>query len=64
MGWQGAAWRGPGDEPGQGFAVSPPGADDASRDRRLAGFVSGGEWDTCAPSAELAGVLESVSGPG
>lgn len=29
---------------------------------RLAGFAKGGEWDTCPPSAELAAVLESVSG--
>ncbi len=31
-------------------------------DERLAGFSKGGEWDTCPPSAELADVLESVSG--
>jgi hypothetical protein len=32
-------------------------------DERLADFANGGEWDTCPPSAELAEVLESVSGP-
>jgi hypothetical protein len=32
------------------------------RDKRLAGFAKGGEWDTCPPSAELTDVLESVSG--
>ena len=39
-----------------------PEARDAHRDERLAGFAEGGEWDTCPPSAELTGVLESVSG--
>ena len=53
-----------------------PGADGSPREERLAGFAAGGarsggrlagfakggEWDTCPPSAELAAVLESVSG--
>ena len=32
-------------------------------DLRLPGFAHGGEWDTCAPSATLAVVLEAASGP-
>jgi hypothetical protein len=33
------------------------------RDRRLAGFAKGGEWDTSKPSAALAAALEGASGP-
>jgi hypothetical protein len=40
------------------------GASDAPRDERAAGFARDGEWDTTLPSAELAAVLESVSGAG
>lgn len=52
-----------------GWQPSPGGnASDAApapvRDPRLTGFARGGEWDRCRPSAELAAVLESVSGPG
>ena len=35
---------------------------DPSPGPRLAGFAKDGEWDTCPPSAELAAVLEAVSG--
>jgi hypothetical protein len=41
-----------------------PGTGDARRDGRLAGFAAGGERYACPPSAELARVLESVSGAG
>jgi len=37
--------------------------DHALRDERLAGFTAGGARYSCPPSAELAGLLESLSGP-
>lgn len=40
----------------------PPVTDGASRDERLAGFAAGGEWESCPPSAQLAAVLQAVSG--
>ncbi len=75
MGWRSGAGREAGDEPGPDFGpprhgvhhdAGPddvaPGADGAPRDGRLAGFAPGGEWSARPPSAELAWVLESVSG--
>ena len=72
MGWRGEVGHEAGDEPGQGFGPPRHGvhrdaehddvAPGAPHDGRLAGFAPGGEWDTCPPSAELAQVLESVSG--
>jgi Domain of unknown function (DUF222) len=75
MGWRNGAGHETGDEPGPGFGpprrdvhhdAEPddvaPGAGGAPRDERLAGFAPGGEWNACPPSAELAQVLESVSG--
>jgi hypothetical protein len=78
MGWRNEVGDGAGDEPGPGFGPPrrggahhdagpddvPPSTDGAPRGGRLAGFAAGGEWDTCPPSAELAAVLESVSGTG
>jgi hypothetical protein len=51
MGWQ----------PGQNGNRSA--ASDRLRDPRVADFAKDGEWDGCRPSAELAAVLEDVSGP-
>ena len=74
MKWRGPAGHGAGDEPGPGFgpprhgvhhdADSAPQPDrgSATGDEPSAGFAAGGEWDICPPSAELAAVLESVSG--
>ena len=75
MGWRSEAGHGAGDEPGPGFGpprhgphhdAEPddvaPGADVPPHDGRATGFTPGGEWSTCPPSAELARVLESVSG--
>ena len=77
MGWRWEAGHKAGDEPGPGFGPPPRGGPNdsdiegiafgtqgAPREGRLAGFAAGGEHDTCPPSAELAAVLESVSGPG
>src|ERR1700733_5633610 len=77
MGWRTEAGHGAGDEPGPGFGPPRRGAHhdaepsdvapstgDSRRDGRLAGYAKGGRWDACPPSAELAGVLESVSGAG
>ena len=55
MGWHEEAGHEAGSEPPRPRLSLP-------HDERLAGFSKGGEWDTCPPSAELAGVLESVSG--
>src|ERR1700728_146032 len=75
MGWRNGAGHEAGDEPGPDFGpprrgvhhdAEPddvaPGADGAPRAERLAGFARGGEWTVCPPTAELAQVLESVSG--
>src|ERR1700733_5929727 len=77
MGWRTEAGHGAGDEPGPGFGPPRRGAHhdaepsdvapstgDSRRDGRLAGYAKGGRWDACPPSAELARVLESVSGAG
>ena len=55
MGWHEEAGHEAGDLPPRPRLGLP-------RDERLAGFANGGEWDICPPSAELADVLESVSG--
>jgi len=55
MGWHEEAGHEAGDMPPRPRLGLP-------RDERLAGFANGGEWDICPPSAELADVLESVSG--
>jgi hypothetical protein len=52
MGWQ----------PSQG-GTAPDAEPVPVRDPRLIGFAKDGEWDGCRPSAGLAAVLESVSGP-
>jgi Domain of unknown function (DUF222) len=57
--------RRPGGEPGEpgepGSSGGSPG--EQGRDRRLAGFVRGGEWDRCAPGPELVAVLAQACGP-
>jgi hypothetical protein len=53
--------RDQGAKPGPGGPGGPGGP---VRDARLAGFVKGGVWDGCPPSAVLAAVAEEVSGPG
>jgi Domain of unknown function (DUF222) len=70
MGWQRGAGNGAGGEPDPEPPDRPENADSSGssgdpasgRDPRLSGFACGGEWDTCAPSAELAAVLADVSG--
>jgi hypothetical protein len=75
MRWRQGAEGEPGDEPDPGFGPSRGGAhhddrfygDDTSgigRDERLAGFAPGGKQENRPPSARLAALLESVSGPG
>jgi hypothetical protein len=60
------AEEGPDEEPGDsglpGASGAPQPPDGGTRDARLAGFARGGEWDSAAPSAALAVVLQDVSG--
>lgn len=65
MGWQPGAdgWTGGEPSPGLPGGREDPGSSAPERDRRLAGFTDGGEWDACAPSAALAAALDGASGP-
>lgn len=71
MGWQSGEGTGTGGQPAP--VPDSPGGPDAlggtapqggtSRDERLSGFASGGQWDQCPPGPELAAVLTAVGGP-
>ena len=55
--------RGPGEEPARDSGSPGGSAAAPGRDPRLARFAEGGPGDTCPPSAELAAVVEELSGP-
>jgi uncharacterized protein DUF222 len=66
VGWQPGSDRGTGDEPEPGSDLlgrGPAGDSPTGRNPHLPGFAAGGEWDTCPPSAALAGALAGASGP-
>ena len=64
--WQPGGNSGTGEEPEPGPGLPGRGASagaPAGCDHHLSGFVKDGQWDTCPPSAALAGALEAASGP-
>jgi Domain of unknown function (DUF222) len=56
-----SAPSGPSDAPG--VPGGPTGTDQAEREELLAGFASGGAWDTRPPGPELAAALAEAAGP-